>query len=339
MLRFQLRELELHTRSPFGIARWSHQRYGRVVVTIEDGGIEGLGEAAPNAFYGETEATVQAVLPALAARLPDDPFALDEMWEAIEDTFPHHHRSAKAALETAVLDVAARRAGVSVRRLLGAPPPRAITSYTLGLGTPEEVAGRCREALERGHGTLKVKLGGENDAGLLAAVRDVAPDAHLRVDANAAWSAKEAVGHLPMLEAFGVELLEQPVAADDLEGLATVTRAARMPVVADESFHAARDLRHLRVDGVNVKLAKLGGPRQAALAMRCARALGFGVMLGCMVESSLGITAAAHVAGLADWIDLDGALLLDQDPFNGVTWDPLWRPVLPDAPGLGVTPS
>ncbi len=339
MMQVHTREFELRTRSPFGISRWTHQLYARVAVTVRDGDVEGLGEAAPNAFYGENAATVVAVLPELATRLPDDPFAFDELWDAIERPFPHYHRSAKAALETAVLDVAGRRAGVSVRRLLGAPEPAVATSFTLGLGTPEDVAERCRDARDRGYGTLKLKLGGPDDAALLAAVRDAAPDVRLRVDANAAWTAKEAVASLPMLEAFGVELLEQPVAADDLDGLATVTRAARIPVVADESFRGASDLRHLVVDAVNVKLSKVGGPRRAALAMHAARALGFGVMLGCMVESSLGVTAAAHVAGLADWIDLDGALLLERDPYVGATWDPLWRPVLPDAPGLGVAPA
>lgn len=331
--------LDLRTRVPFGIARWTHQRYGRVIAELTDGDERGLGEAAPNAFYGETSATVEAVLPDLATRLPDDPFALDELWEAIERPYPHHHRSAKCALETAVLDLAARRAGVSVRQLLGAPEPSVPTSFTVGLGTPDEVREGCRGAVADGHGVLKIKLGGGDDAALLSAVRDAAPDVRLRVDANASWSAKQAIGALPMLEAFGVELVEQPVAADDLEGLAAVTRASRIPVVADESFRSTRDLRHLVVDVVNVKLAKVGGPRQAALAMRAARALGFSVMLGCMVESSLGITAAAQVAGLADLCDLDGALLIERDPYVGVTWDEAFRPVLPDGPGLGVRPA
>jgi len=329
-------DLDLTTARPFGISRWTHQRYPRVVLRLGDGAHEGLGEAAPNAYYGETRETVHAVLPTLLAGLPEDPFDLDALFATLERTLPHHHRSAKAAVESAALDIAARRAGVSVRRLLGAPEPAAPTSYTVGLGAPEEVAAQCGAAVEAGFRVLKVKLGGDHDERLLSAAREAAPDAQLRVDANAAWTERRALARLPMLEAHAVELVEQPVAADDLEGLAAVTRASRIPVAADESFVSTRDLRRLVVDVVNVKLAKVGGPRQAYLAMQSARALGFGVMLGCMIESSLGITAAAQVAGLADFLDLDGALLLASDPFVGATWSDGKVPVLPGGPGLGV---
>lgn len=331
------RDLDLRTARPFGIARWTHQAYPRVVVRLRHEGHEGWGEAAPNAYYGETRETVHATLPTLFAALPDDPFDLDALFDAIERPFPHHHRSAKAALESAAVDLAARLAGVSARRLLGAPVPHEPTSFTVGLGTPDEVASAAAQAVAEGYPILKIKLGGERDEALLRALRERAPEVRLRVDANAAWSARQAVAALPLLEAYGVELLEQPVAAEDLEGLASVTRASRIPVAADESFRHTGDLRRLVVDVVNVKLGKVGGPRQAFLAMHAARALGFGVMLGCMVESSLGITAAAHVAGLADHLDLDGALLLAHDPYAGVRFDERKVPVLPDADGLGVT--
>lgn len=326
----------LRTETPFGIARWTHQHYPRVLIEVSDGTHTGFGEAAPNAFYGETQETVLAVLPHLREKIPDDAWAWDDFANAAEAAFPKHHRSAKAAIESALLDLAGKQAHLSVRRMLGLASTSVPTSITVGIGATEEIKAQVRNRIQQGYAILKIKLGTPNDEAVLAAIREEAPDACLRVDANAAWTAKQAIQKLSMLESYGVELLEQPVASDDHEGLARVTQASRIPVVADESFTDARDLRHLRCDAINVKLSKVGGPRQAMQAMQTAHALGFGVMLGCMIESSLGIAAAAHIASLADWLDLDGPLLLAFDPFEGVRWDEAKHPVLSPSPGLGI---
>lgn len=311
---------DLATARPFGIARWTHASFPRVEVRLGDGEREGAGEATPNAFYGETIDTVLAVLPTLTEDLPDDPWAWRDVATAMERRLPGHHRAAQAAVEAALLELAAKRAGLPVHRLLGLSGRGGISSVTVGLGALDEVRAQAAEHVGSGYRALKVKLGGDDDEGVLAAIREAAPDASLRVDANAAWSARRAVAVLPVLEAYRVELLEQPVAAADLDGLAEVTRASRIPIAADESFVSLRDLKRLRVDVVNVKLAKIGGPRRALLALEAARAMGFGTMLGCMVESSLATAPAAHLADLADWLDLDGALLLRADPWRGLRW-------------------
>ncbi len=172
---------------------------------------------------------------------------------------------------------------------------------------------------------------------MLQTLRD-ATDRELRVDANAAWTAVHTLQMLPVLQEFGVTLLEQPVPRDDLDGLARVRRQARVPVIADESCLTAADIPRLvgRVDGINVKLAKCGSLREALRMIAIARAHHLTVMVGCMIESSLGITAAAHLTPLVDVVDLDGAALTRDDPFVGATI-PAGRVTLPDGPGLGVT--
>jgi L-alanine-DL-glutamate epimerase-like enolase superfamily enzyme len=180
-------------------------------------------------------------------------------------------------------------------------------------------------------------MGFEGDIEALERIRAVT-DKPIRVDANEGWTRAEALARLPALEDLGVELLEQPVAAADRDGLALVSGATSIPVVADESCRTSADLPGLLgvVDAVNVKLAKTGSIGEAVRLMTAARALHFGVFLGCMVESSLGIAAAAHLAPLADWVDLDGHLLLSDDPYEGLRLE--GGRVLPDpeAPGLGV---
>ncbi|GAA5532536.1 dipeptide epimerase [Deinococcus aluminii] len=314
--------LDLHTARPFGIARWTHSTYPRTFVTCEQDGLTGRGEAAPNAFYGETGGTVAAVLPLLAPALTDG-WDWEGLHEGLTARMPHDHPSVKCALEMAAVEWAARVAGVPVWRLLGlSPRPLPESSFTVGLGELPDMRRQAREAVGRGHGVLKVKLGTARDEQIVEALREEVPEAALRVDANAAWTRPQAKRMLEVLDAARVELVEQPLAAGDLEGHAELRRLARVPLVADESLHHVADVPALAAafDGVNLKLAKLGGPLQALRALRLARAHRMGVMIGCMIESSLGIAAAAHLAGLCDWADLDGALLLADDPFTGLEW-------------------
>ena len=253
--------------------------------------------------------------------------------------FPHGHPSVRCALEMAALESCALEVGQPVWRLLGlSATPSPESSYTISIAELDQMRAQVREAWAAGYRILKVKLGTERDVAILEALRAEAPDARLRVDANAAWSRSQAKRMLGVLDALNVELLEQPLAAEDLEGHAELRRVSRLPLVADESLHDLSVLPRLAeaFDGVNLKLAKLGGPLQALKATRLARALGMSVMLGCMIESSLGISAAVHLAGLADWADLDGALLLSNDPYQGLVWQ-AGQVQKPTVPGWGVS--
>lgn len=314
--------LELHTAQPFGIARWTHSVYPRTFVSLTHEGVTGQGEAAPNAFYGETRGTVEAVLPLLAEALTD-PWDWDGLHARLTHLMPLHHPSAKCALEMAALEWCARRVGLGVGRLLGlSPAPVPESSYTVSIADLPDMRRQAREAAQRGHGILKVKLGTGQDEQIVGALREEAPDVALRVDANAAWTRPQAKRMLGVLDAARVELVEQPLAAGDLEGHAALRAVSRVPIVADESLHHVSDVPALAAafDGVNLKLAKLGGPLQALHALRLARTHGLQVMMGCMIESSLGIAAAVQLAGACDWADLDGALLLADDPYTGLEW-------------------
>jgi L-Ala-D/L-Glu epimerase len=343
-VRIETETIELTTRHPFRIARLKAPppRRSVWVRVIDDDGVEGWGEAAPTVFYGETAETVHAALPrlcaaALAAAAEAGALALERIEAEVAGALGAH-ASAKAALSAAFHDLAGRRLGVPVWRLWGLDPAAAPPStFTIGMDRPETVRDRVREAAA--YPILKVKLGGGEDEATLRAIRDEAPGKPLRVDANTAWSAREAVARLPMLVAYGVELLEQPVAAGDVEGLRYVRDRSTIPVVADESCRVAADIPRLAgaVDGVNIKLAKCASLREALRMVHVARAHGLRVMLGCMVETTLGIAAATQLAPLVDYADLDGAALLRADPFTGPGLGEAGRLRFNEEPGLGVT--
>lgn len=336
-LRLSAQVLELRTRHPFIIARGGSSDYRTVWVTVTDGeGREGWGEAAPTKFYGETTETVLAALDVYASAMPGDPFdleAAERRWEGML----RGNAAARVALSTALHDLAARRAGVPLHRLWGLDPAAAPRStFTIGLDSAERMQAKVLEAAE--YPILKVKLGTDRDVAILEALRAVT-DREIRVDANCGWTVKQAVAMLPVLAAHGVTVLEQPLAPADLDGLREVRRRAGIPVIADESCVVATDIPRLagHVDGVNIKLAKCGSLREALRMVAVARAHHLQVMLGCMIESSIGITAAAHLAPLVDIVDLDGAALLANDPFVGATIHG-GQLALPTGPGLGVTP-
>jgi L-alanine-DL-glutamate epimerase-like enolase superfamily enzyme len=328
--------LDLQTRHPFTIARGSTTAYRVVRVRLRDtDGVEGWGEAAPSRYYGETADTVAAALARLAPALPADPSDLEGADAALLRVAPRD-AAARVAISAALHDLAGKRLGAPLWRLWGLDPARApLSSFTIGLDTPERMQAKVREAAP--YPILKIKVGTPDDAAVLRAVREVT-DKPLRVDANAGWTVSEALARLPLLEEMRVELIEQPVAPDDLEGLAAVHRASRIPIVADEACRTAADIPRLAgaVDGINIKLAKCGSLREALRMVEVARVHGLSVMVGCMIETSLGITAAAHLTPLLDLADLDGAALLVKDPFVGATIDG-GRLVLPTGPGLGVT--
>ncbi len=335
MLRLTHEILELETAHPFGIARGTRSAYQVVWVRLTDAdGAEGWGEAAPSSFYGETVDTVVAALKRLEPLLPDDPFALEEA-DARFFASLKGNAAAKVALSAALHDLVGKRLGVPLWKLWGLDPSKApASSFTIGIDTPEVLKAKVREAAE--YGILKVKVGTKDDESILRTVREVT-SVPIRVDANCGWTAKQAIARLPLLKEMGVELIEQPVAPDDLEGLAAVRRASPLPIIADESCRTAADIPRLAgaVDGINIKLAKCGSLREALRMIAVARAHHMMVMVGCMIETSLGITAAAHFTPLLDVVDLDGAALCKRDPFTGASIAG-GRLTLPTGPGLGV---
>jgi len=323
--------VEVHTGRTFAIARSSADTFERVIFEIEVDGVTGRGEAAPTGYYGQDAAGVAAALVGVEV---EDP------WD-IEGTLSYNGEmppSALAALDNAMYDLAAKRLGVPVYRLLGLARPGPVSAYTLGIADMETTVADAKRLRE--FPILKVKVGGWKDIETLRAVRELS-GADLWVDANEAFSPEEAVEVVGELEEIGAGMIEQPVPASaGPEALGKVTEAAfPVPVIADESAIGADDVPGLagRVSGVNVKLAKCGGIRRALQMIHTARANGMLVMLGCMVETSLGISAAAQISGLVDFVDLDGAMLLADDPYSGPTYEN-GRILLSGDPGLGVWP-
>jgi L-alanine-DL-glutamate epimerase-like enolase superfamily enzyme len=331
--------VEIRTKHPFIIARGGTSDKQVVWVRVsDDDGNEGWGEAAPNRFYGETAESAVAALDVLAGALADhDAWSLDEA-EAVMNRTIRFNGSVKSAISAALHDLAGKRLGVPLYRLWGLDPARApMSSFTIGIAADdEELRQRVREAAE--YPVLKVKLGSARDEQIINTVREEAPDKILRVDANAAWTPKHALRMIEILAQLGIEYVEQPLPPHDLEGLKFVRDRSALPIIVDESCIVATDVARLAgfVDGINLKLSKCGGLREAHKMIATARAHGLLVMAGCMIETSLGITAAAHLAPLLDYADLDGAALLANDPFVGATIAG-GRIALSDAPGLGVT--
>ena len=325
----------LRLAETFVIARESHDTADVVWVELRHEGVSGFGEAAPIERYDESAASAFAFVEEHAALLGDDPFALAEIGARLAEV--PGEQAAKAALDAALHDLIGKLLGISVRRLLGLGAGGPPTSWTLGITDPDETA-RKAERVRGRFRRLKLKLGARDglDVERVRAVRAVT-EVPLQVDANEYWTLDEALAWIPELQALGVEYVEQPLPAGDSGG-AELRRRSPLPVYVDEDCHTLADVAACGeiAHGINIKLAKSGGLREAVRMANAARALGLGVMLGCMIESGLGIAAGAHVATLCDHVDLDGNLLLAEDPWSGVTLvDGVQMPS--DRPGLGVT--
>jgi L-alanine-DL-glutamate epimerase-like enolase superfamily enzyme len=307
----------------FTISRGTQTAAENVVVRItDDGGMTGVGAAAPSAHYGETADTVEAVLPELldVVESVGDPHGIAKIERGMRERVGRNP-AARAGVEIALHDLASKRLGLPLYRQWGldadeAPP----TSFTVGLDDTETMREKTEEAVEAGFPVLKVKLGTDRDEEIVEAVRDAAPEATIRVDANEAWTPREAVAKTEMLASYDVEFVEQPVPAADPEGLRFVYERAALPLAADESCVTLADVPRVadRTDVVNLKLMKCGGLSEATRMVHAARAHGLEVMLGCMIESNAAIAAACHLAPLLDYADLDGALLLGEDDYEGV---------------------
>jgi L-alanine-DL-glutamate epimerase-like enolase superfamily enzyme len=335
--------LHLALRDPFRIARSDHDAgtaVTTVIVELRDDrapGLIGLGEGYPDRFYGETVETMTAVFPILLEAVGEVEVSAAGLVAAGERMAGAiaHHGGAKCAIDIALHDLVGKMLGLSIADVLDLHEPIPPTDFTLGLDEPAVVAERARRASR--FPALKIKCGGPADVATLEAVRAVF-DGPIRVDANTAWQPEDALVLLPALERLGVELIEQPFAARRLDQLRWLQERSSLPIVADESAVTIDDLDGLVgvVAGVNVKLAKCGGIGPAHAMLARARELGFRTFLGCMEETSVAIAASAAVASLAEWVDLDGNLLLAADPFTGLELgeDCRWR--LAPTPGLGI---
>ncbi|HUF65395.1 MAG TPA: dipeptide epimerase [Gemmatimonadaceae bacterium] len=335
-MRLRAERLALHTRRQFVISRTAYTEHVNVVVSLEtNDGVVGCGEAAPNRFYEETADTALAAVTRLAGVLRDaDEWGIGELEARLAEEAPQA-ASVRAALSAALHDILGKRLGAPVYRIFGLDPERApLSSFTIAIAPAAELRQRILDAAD--YPLLKIKLGTDRDEEIVRTVRETAPGKRLFVDANASWSAERAVRMIELLAELGVELVEQPLAKDDVEGHAWVRARSAIPIIADESCATAADIPGLAgaVDGINIKLAKCGSLREAMRMVHVARAHQLSVMAGCMIESSLGISAIAQIAPLLDYADLDGAALLADDPFSGVQMV-AGRLRFTDEPGLG----
>ncbi len=336
-MRLTYRPYDLTLRHTFTIARGSRDVEPSVVTMLEHDGVIGYGEAAPTPRYGESRETVAAFLDRVDLSRFDDPFALDEILSAVDALAPGN-TAAKASVDIALHDWIGRRLGQPLWKLWGLDRSRPLTtSFTIGIDTLPVIARKVQEA--EPYGILKVKVGIPNDREIIETIRSVT-DKPIRVDANEGWKERERARDMILwLEERGVEFVEQPMPAAQLDDIAWLREQIHIPLIADESVKGLADIPRLRgaFDGINIKLMKSSGLRQAVRMAHAAEAMGMSVMLGCMIESSVGISAAAQLTPLARYADLDGNVLITNDPFRGVRLE-RGKLLLNDAPGLGVEP-
>jgi L-Ala-D/L-Glu epimerase len=330
----RIRTLEL--AETFVISRSARDEEQVVHLTLTCSGVHGYGEAAPIDRYDESPQSALAYIEEHAVAVGDDPFAVEEIMERL----PAREFAARAAFDMALHDLQGKLLGRPVYQLLGlrrAGPP---TTWTIWLGDPDDMARRA-EKVDARFKRLKLKLGGRDglDVERVRAVRSVTA-LPMQVDVNEGWERDEALDNLEQLAPLDVQYCEQPLAADAMLGNDQLKRESPIPIYVDENCHTLADVAECAqfAHGINVKLAKSGVIREGVRMVHAARALGLGCMLGCMIESGVGIAAGAHIASLFDHVDLDGNILIARDPFPGVEFvDGVQMP--PELPGLGVAPA
>lgn len=305
-----------------------------IVVEIEHDGVVGLGEVASSTLYGQTLETSEAALNRMAGLLGDDPYAIEPVVARCIAACDAQ-RAAIAAVDSALHDWVGKRLGVPLHRLLGLAEPRVQTTFTIGVADEDETRRKVDEALAEGYTALKVKIGVESDHRTLKTIRR-SFNGPLLLDANAAWHPYEAADKVRALAEYRPSMIEQPLGTADWRHMAELRNLGVAPIFADESCERPADVIRLHgfVDGVNVKFTKCGGIREALRMFTLARGLGMQLMIGCFVSSSLAIAPALAIAGACDFADLDGALLLADDPFEGITCER--GGVLRAGPGAGL---
>ncbi len=333
-MQIDAKPVDLKLTVPFRISRGVQYTSPNAIVQVNHDEFTGYGEASPAEYYGESVETVLACIALFAGNLGNDPFLIEDIMHNL-DYIIGLNPSAKAAVDMALYDIMGKMLGVPLYKLLGLNPAHsAYTSFTIGLDTPINMAKKALVA--RDYPILKIKVGTKYDLDIIKAIRDVT-DATIRVDANTGWTPKEAIKNISAFAPYNIEFVEQPVPAHDLAGLKLIRDNVPLPIIADESCITVEDIPRVAecVDGINIKLMKCSGIAHALKMIHVARAHNLRIMIGCMIESSLAITAAAHLTPLVDYADLDGNLLIDNDPYVGVTVEK-GKLVLPDGPGLGV---
>ncbi len=333
MTLLSFEKISLNLRNPFRISYGVSDTRNAYWIRLKDD--EGWGEGTIPPYYqvdaGEMTRFWERAAQQEAA-FPDDPADIPA-WIGGDGPPP-----ARCALELALYDRIAHRRGLPLYRLLGLPKPELYpTSFTIAIDTPQAMAQMALQI--RDYPIIKVKLGSDDDEARLAAIRAARPDAHLRIDVNAGWTRDEAFRSVREMEKYNLEMIEQPLVKNDIEGLGLVQASTDIPIVADESVTCLEDVERLAdagVRGINLKLMKVGGLTPALQILHRAIDKGMQVMLGCMIETSIGTTAMAHLAGLADWYDLDAPMLITNDPFDGIQYDQHACFTIPDRPGIGV---
>jgi L-alanine-DL-glutamate epimerase-like enolase superfamily enzyme len=334
-VRISFARTRLELKHTFRIARSADEFRESVIVRLEEGSLEGFGEAAPSPRYAQSADSAERALASLDGMILEPTGHIEDSIGRAAGVLGGE-TAALAAIDIALHDLLGKRFGAPLHALLGLDPRKApVTSYTIGIDTPEIIAEKIAEA--EGFAVLKIKMGLENDREIMDTVRALT-SRPVRVDANEGWTRDEALDKMRWLETQNVELVEQPLPAADLDGIRWLAGRTSLPIFADESVHTASDIPRLAgaFHGINIKLMKCGGIREATRMIHAARSCGMSVMLGCMIESSIGITAAAQLSPLADYADLDGNLLIRNDPASGVKVLE-GKLMLPEGPGLGVT--
>jgi L-alanine-DL-glutamate epimerase-like enolase superfamily enzyme len=337
LIKLTAAPLNLTLRHTFSTSRSSSTIARNVLLHIRSGALEGIGEASPIRFYGQTQESCIAALNKMGRVIAGhDVFEIENTIQELRRKFPSEP-SAIAAVDLALHDLIGKRLKIPLWKYFGLDPSKTPrTSFTIGIDTLEKVLVKIREA-ER-YPILKIKVGGANDMEIMRQVRKLVPKKLLRVDANCGWSVKESIAKARILEKMGVEFIEQPVPPGNNAALKRIKNRIGIPLMTDESSLVPQDIPALRgcVDGINIKLVKCGGLREGLKMIHTARACGLKIMLGCMIESSVLISAAAQLAPLVDYADLDGNLLIRDDPFTGVRIDKDAKLVLPNRAGLGL---
>ncbi len=327
-------KITLKLRIPFRLSYGTSEE--RLAYWIRLKNDEGWGEGTIPPYYGvntdEMELCWKKVSESMVP-FPDDPENISS-WVGTDGPAP-----ARCALDIALHDRIARANNLPLYKLVGLSKPEPkISSYTISIDTPAEMAKKALQA--NNFSIIKVKLGSDDlDMDRLHAIRDVRPDVQLRLDANAGWTLDNAIGYIRDLERFRLEMIEQPLNKDDIKGMGIIQSQTDIPIVADESVQTLKNIEDLAsagVKGVNIKLMKVGGLSPALKMIKRSRELGLKVMLGCMVETSIGTTAMAHLGSLAEWLDLDASALIANDPFDGMIFDDFGTVKIPDRVGNGV---
>jgi len=330
-MKIKTEEYDIHLINTFRTTHGARDVMQVLIVNID----EGIGEASPVHYYGEDLNTVKNFIDKASEKIEADPYQLEKLSFDLERVGAFNY-SAKAAIDMAMHDLAAKKLGIPLYKFFGITPRTDLaTSFTISISDP----GSMKKETEKnsGYHVYKVKVGVPGDIEMVAAVRD-ATKAKIRVDANEGWNAKEAVSKIRELEKLDVEFIEQPLHRDDFDGFRILRTKTELPIIVDEGIFRSSDIPKYvgLADGINIKLSKSGGLREAMKMISVARAHKMKVMIGCMVETSVGITAAAQIASLVDYADLDGNILISDDPFKGVEIENGYIK-LPDGPGLGVT--